>query len=170
MAISLRTASTGSVTGLEEPALRGLTKLQQILPSRPRHRVTAFQTALLLASAATSGVDAEALTAIAASCRDQRRIRIRYLGPPGRRRAKWSRTGWCTPRAAGTCWPGTWANTTGGPSASTGSNWRPDRPALASRRDRSHAKTPPPCSPAPLPGPLSPYGLKARPGLATKPS
>src|SRR5216684_7670214 len=38
VAISLHTATTGSVAGLEETALRALTKLQQMLPSRLRHR------------------------------------------------------------------------------------------------------------------------------------
>ncbi|NUP81193.1 MAG: HTH domain-containing protein, partial [Nonomuraea sp.] len=34
VAISLRMAATGSVTGLEEGALRALAKLRQVLPSR----------------------------------------------------------------------------------------------------------------------------------------
>ena len=42
VAISLHTAATGSVAGLEETALRALTKLQQMLPSRLRHRISAF--------------------------------------------------------------------------------------------------------------------------------
>src|ERR1700738_1644173 len=42
VAISLHTATTGSVAGLEETALRALTKLQQMLPSRLRHRISAF--------------------------------------------------------------------------------------------------------------------------------
>ena len=42
VAISLHTATTGSVAGLEESSLRALTKLQQTLPSRLRHRISAF--------------------------------------------------------------------------------------------------------------------------------
>src|SRR5919198_5909535 len=43
VAISLHAATTGSVAGLEESSLRALTKLEQTLPSRLRHRVSAFQ-------------------------------------------------------------------------------------------------------------------------------
>src|SRR3984885_16003077 len=42
VAISLRTAAAGSVTGIEETSIRALTKLQQMLPSRLRHRIGAF--------------------------------------------------------------------------------------------------------------------------------
>src|SRR6266702_5192117 len=38
VAISLHAATTGSVAGLEESSLRALTKLQQTMPSRLRHR------------------------------------------------------------------------------------------------------------------------------------
>ncbi|MGN9842146.1 helix-turn-helix transcriptional regulator [Nonomuraea sp. H19] len=79
VAISLRTAATGNVAGLEESSLRALAKLQQILPSRLRHRVSAFQAAMVpLAGAAAPAVNADLLTAIAAACRDQRRVRLRY--------------------------------------------------------------------------------------------
>lgn len=77
--ISLRTAATGSVTGLGEPALRALAKLQQVLPSRLRHRVTAFRSSVVpLTGAAAETVDADLLAAIAAACRDHRRIRLRH--------------------------------------------------------------------------------------------
>jgi predicted DNA-binding transcriptional regulator YafY len=83
VAISLRTAATGSVAGLEEAALRALAKLQQMLPSRLRHRVTAFQTSVPLTAGTAPGVDADLLTAIAAACRDHRRVRLRYQGRDG---------------------------------------------------------------------------------------
>jgi predicted DNA-binding transcriptional regulator YafY len=82
VAISLHTAATGSVAGLEETALRALTKLQQMLPSRLRHRISAFHaTTVALAGpgSAVDRVDPDLLTAIAAACRDQRRLRL-----PGR--------------------------------------------------------------------------------------
>src|ERR1700722_8819341 len=44
-----------------------------------------------------------------------------------------SRTGWCTPPTAGTCWPGTPTAATGGPSSWTGSRDRWARPAPPSR-------------------------------------
>ncbi|MGW0811268.1 helix-turn-helix transcriptional regulator [Nonomuraea sp. NPDC002799] len=84
VAISLRTAATGNVAGLEESSLRALAKLQQVLPSRLRHRVTAFQAAMVpLAGAAAPAVDADLLTALAAACRDRRRLRLRHRGRAG---------------------------------------------------------------------------------------
>ena len=86
VAISLHTATNGSVAGLEETALRALTKLQQMLPSRLRHRVGAFHatTVPLTGPGSTPGqVDPELLTTIAAACRDQRRLRLSYPGRDG---------------------------------------------------------------------------------------
>jgi predicted DNA-binding transcriptional regulator YafY len=85
VAISLHTAATGSVAGLEETSLRALTKLQQMLPSRLRHKVTAFRatTVPLTGPGSPAAVDPELLTGIAAACRDQRRLRFGYPGPDG---------------------------------------------------------------------------------------
>ena len=86
VAISLHTATTGSVAGLEETALRALTKLQQMLPSRLRHRISAFHaTTVALAGpgSAADRVDPDLLTTLAAACRDQRRLRLRYPGRDG---------------------------------------------------------------------------------------
>jgi predicted DNA-binding transcriptional regulator YafY len=86
VAISLHMAATGSVAGLEETALRALTKLRQMLPSRLRHRVSAFHatTVPLTGPGSPPGsVDPELLTAVAAACRDQRRLRLRYPGRDG---------------------------------------------------------------------------------------
>jgi predicted DNA-binding transcriptional regulator YafY len=86
VAISLRTAATGSVAGLEETALRALTKLQQMLPSRLRHRITAFHATTIPLTgpgAARDAVDPGLLTDVAAACRDQRRLRLRYDGRDG---------------------------------------------------------------------------------------
>jgi len=84
VAISLHTATTGSVAGLEESALRALTKLQQTLPSRLRHRISAFHaTTVPLTGPGRDQADPELLTAIAAACRDQRRLRLRYPGRDG---------------------------------------------------------------------------------------
>jgi predicted DNA-binding transcriptional regulator YafY len=86
VAISLHSATTGSVAGLEESSLRALTKLQQMLPSRLRHRIAAFQAATVPLTGPGSGpdrADPELLTAIAAACRDQRRLRLNYPGRDG---------------------------------------------------------------------------------------
>ena len=74
------------MAGLEESSLRALTKLQQMLPSRLRHRITAFQAATVPLTGPGSGpdrADPELLTAIAAACRDQRRLRLNYPGRDG---------------------------------------------------------------------------------------
>jgi predicted DNA-binding transcriptional regulator YafY len=89
VAISLHTSAAGSVAGLEETSLRALTKLQQMLPSRLRHRISAFHATTVPLTGPRSGpgtVDPDLLTAVAAACRDQRRLRLRYRGrndPPG---------------------------------------------------------------------------------------
>jgi predicted DNA-binding transcriptional regulator YafY len=86
VAISLHMAAAGSVAGLEETSLRALTKLRQMLPSRLRHRVSAFHTTTVPLTGPGSppdAVDPELLTAIAAACRDQRRLRLRYPGRDG---------------------------------------------------------------------------------------
>jgi predicted DNA-binding transcriptional regulator YafY len=86
VAISLHTATTGSVAGLEETALRALTKLQQMLPSRIRHRISAFHATTVPLAGPSSGLeraDPDLLTAVAAACRDQRRLRFRYPGGDG---------------------------------------------------------------------------------------
>ncbi|ROO85053.1 putative DNA-binding transcriptional regulator YafY [Actinocorallia herbida] len=78
-AISLRTAATGSVSGVEEAALRALTKLRQVLPARLRHRVTAFEAAALpLGAVPADAVSADLLAELAAACRDRVRIRFTY--------------------------------------------------------------------------------------------
>src|SRR6266699_3635260 len=86
VAISLHSAATSSVAGLEEISLRALTKLQQMLPSRLRHRITAFHTTTIPLTGPGSlrnAVDPGLLTDIATACRDQRRLRLRYLGRDG---------------------------------------------------------------------------------------
>lgn len=84
VAISLHSATTGSVAGLEETALRALTKLQAMLPSRLRHKITAFHAITLpLTGSSVGAVDPELLTSIAAACRDQRQLRLRYQGRSG---------------------------------------------------------------------------------------
>ncbi|MFE3223812.1 helix-turn-helix transcriptional regulator [Nocardia sp. NPDC059228] len=77
VAVGLRTAASGSVLGIEETSLRALTKLQQILPSRLRHRVSAFQNALPVPMRGPR-VGADTLIAIAAACRDHERLRFDY--------------------------------------------------------------------------------------------
>ncbi|MEE1758958.1 MULTISPECIES: helix-turn-helix transcriptional regulator [unclassified Streptomyces] len=80
--VGLRTAAEGTVTGVEEASLRALTKLEQVLPSRLRHRVTTLHHATVRAGAAPAPkVSPDTLMAIAEACRRHERLRFDYAGP-----------------------------------------------------------------------------------------
>ena len=85
VAVSLRLAAGGTVAGASEAALRALTKLDQVLPSRLRHRVRGIHDSIstLPGSAAAEAVDADALVAIAGACRDQVRLEFAYADRSG---------------------------------------------------------------------------------------
>jgi predicted DNA-binding transcriptional regulator YafY len=83
VAIGLRTAAAGSVTGIQETSVRALAKLEQVLPSRLRHRVNALQAATVEIAASGPTVDPEVLTAIAGACRDHQRLRFDYRDHDG---------------------------------------------------------------------------------------
>ena len=80
VAIGLRTAAGGTITGVEETALRALAKLEQVLPSRLRRRVNALQTYTVPVprDAGEPRVRAEVLTQLTAACRDHERLRFGY--------------------------------------------------------------------------------------------
>jgi biotin operon repressor len=78
VAVGLRTAAGGSVTGIQETSIRALAKLDQVLPSRLRNRVKALQAATVEIPAPGPAVDPEVLTAIAGACRDHQRLRFDY--------------------------------------------------------------------------------------------
>ena len=113
VAVGLRTAASGSVAGIEETSVRALAKLQQVLPSRLRRRVSAFQSYALAAPPRGPQVDPDVLTVIASACRDYERIRFDYRahsGAPSRRsvepyrlvndRRRWYLVAWDTDRDA----------------------------------------------------------------------
>jgi predicted DNA-binding transcriptional regulator YafY len=83
VAIGLRTAASRSISGFEETSVRALAKLQDILPARLRHRVSAFQSHLVPVPAFGPRVDPDVLTAIAGACRDQQRLRFDYRAHSG---------------------------------------------------------------------------------------
>ncbi|MFI0354353.1 helix-turn-helix transcriptional regulator [Actinomadura sp. 9N407] len=78
VAVGLRTAAGGAVTGIEETSVRALVKLEQVLPSRLRNRVNALYSHTTPITAAGVPVDAETLTTISAACRDHHRLRFDY--------------------------------------------------------------------------------------------
>ena len=83
VAVGLRTAAGGAVAGIEETSLRALVKLEQVLPSRLRHRVNALHSAMAAVQSGGPTVDAEVLTAIAATIRDRQRLRFDYARHDG---------------------------------------------------------------------------------------
>lgn len=85
VAVSLRTATGGAVEGLEETALRALTKLQQVLPPRLGRRVDALQSHTVRVSGQRRGprVEGELLALIAATARDREIMRFRYSDHSG---------------------------------------------------------------------------------------
>jgi predicted DNA-binding transcriptional regulator YafY len=78
IAVGLRTAARASVTGIEETSLRALVKLEQVLPTHLRRRVRALGSATVTMPDGGPTVDPQALTVIAAACRDSERVRFAY--------------------------------------------------------------------------------------------
>lgn len=85
IAVGLRSAASTSVTGIEETALRALVKLEQVLPSHLRRRVTALRaaTATLAPRGGGPTVDPDVLTVLAGACRDREHVRFAYRGRDG---------------------------------------------------------------------------------------
>src|SRR3954467_14753903 len=84
VALSLRTATSGAVTGLEETSLRALAKLEQVLPPRLRSQVSTLQTYTLhIRHRAGPTVDPALLSDLAAACRDHRGLRFDYADRRG---------------------------------------------------------------------------------------
>jgi predicted DNA-binding transcriptional regulator YafY len=81
--VSLRTAASHTVTGIEETALRALAKLEQVLPARLRERTAALQQATVQLPSLAPTVDPAALTAIAGACRRHERLAFGYTGRDG---------------------------------------------------------------------------------------
>jgi predicted DNA-binding transcriptional regulator YafY len=88
VAIGLRTAASASIAGIEETSVRALAKLEQVLPSRLRRRVSAFQSHALPMPSRGPQVDPDVLTLIASACRDHERIRFGYQAQSGAARRR----------------------------------------------------------------------------------
>ena len=79
IAIGLQSAADGAVTGIEESAVRALTKLDQVLPDRLRRQVATFAGAsIAIPGGGAPKVNAQSLTILAAACRDHERVRFDY--------------------------------------------------------------------------------------------
>jgi predicted DNA-binding transcriptional regulator YafY len=78
VAVGLRTAAGGTVTGIEETSLQALTKLDQVLPSRLRHRVHALHSYTVAVPSRGPTVHPDVLTIVAGACRDHDQLRFDY--------------------------------------------------------------------------------------------
>jgi predicted DNA-binding transcriptional regulator YafY len=81
VAVGMRTATGGSVTGIEESSLRVMSKLEQVLPPRLRRRVNALTTYTAAVPAGQRGpqISHELLTTIVHAARDHERLRFDYV-------------------------------------------------------------------------------------------
>jgi predicted DNA-binding transcriptional regulator YafY len=84
LAVGLRTAAQSGIAGVEDASVRALAKVVQVMPPRLRRRVDALRVATL-ATAFRSGpaVDAETLTTVAQTCRDEERLEFTYVARGG---------------------------------------------------------------------------------------
>jgi predicted DNA-binding transcriptional regulator YafY len=111
VAVGLRTAAGGSVAGIQESSLRALTKLEGVLPPQLRRRVGAVHAFTVPVPGMGPEVDPDALTTIAAACRDRLQLRFGYGagdGTASRRlvephrmvhvHGRWYLVAWCTTR------------------------------------------------------------------------
>lgn len=84
IAVGLRAGAGHAVEGVDEASVRALAKLEQVLPSRLRHRVATLQTAT---TALTSGdgptIAPETLTVMASTVAGRERLRFAYRAGDG---------------------------------------------------------------------------------------
>lgn len=88
VAVSLRTAAGGVVSGIEETSVRALSKIIQVMPPRLRRRADALQECTVPAIFSGPTVDGVVLSTLAQACRDDERLEFGYRkrdGVTGRR-------------------------------------------------------------------------------------
>ena len=84
IAVGMQAAANGAVAGIEEAAVRALTKVARVLPPRLRHRVDALSAVTVQGSwGDTQAVDSAALITVAQGCRDTERLQFDYLARSG---------------------------------------------------------------------------------------
>ena len=84
VAVGLRTAALGSITGIEETSIRALAKLEQVLPSRLRRRVSALGDATSAFGVDGPRIDADVLAGLAGACRDAHQLHFAYVAKDDR--------------------------------------------------------------------------------------
>ncbi|MDG5801913.1 WYL domain-containing protein [Streptomyces ossamyceticus] len=84
IAVGLRAGAGHAVEGVDEASVRALAKLEQVLPSRLRHRVSTLQAATTpLTSGDGATVTPETLTVIASAVAGNERLRFAYRAGDG---------------------------------------------------------------------------------------
>jgi predicted DNA-binding transcriptional regulator YafY len=89
IAVSLRLAAGGTVTGASEAALSTLAKLDQVMPPRLRSEVKAIHDSTVTLSTAQDLVDGDVLLTLARACRDLTRVRFGYDARDGAATERW---------------------------------------------------------------------------------
>ncbi len=81
VAVCLRLAAGGTVAGVGESALRALSKLDQVMPSRLRSQVSAVHdaTVTLTAPSSQEAVEPDVLMTLARACRDREHVTMEYV-------------------------------------------------------------------------------------------
>ncbi|MCT4356269.1 YafY family transcriptional regulator [Streptomyces sp. Je 1-79] len=84
IAVGLRAGAGHAIEGVEEASVRALAKLEQVLPSRLRHRVSTLQNATIpLTRGDGATVAPSTLTALAGAVTGQERLRFGYRAADG---------------------------------------------------------------------------------------
>ncbi|GAA3302427.1 YafY family protein [Streptomyces cinereospinus] len=84
IAVGLRAGAGHAVAGVEEASVRALAKLEQVLPSRLRHRVATLQTATTaLTGGDGPGIAPETLTVMASAVAGREKLRFAYRSGDG---------------------------------------------------------------------------------------
>ncbi|MCX4676500.1 transcriptional regulator [Streptomyces sp. NBC_01433] len=79
IAVGLRAGAGHAIEGVDEASVRALAKLEQVLPSRLRHRVSSLQHATVpLTRGDGSRIDPQTLTTLASAATGQERLRFTY--------------------------------------------------------------------------------------------
>ncbi len=111
IAVGLRTAAGGTISGIEEASVRALTKLEQVLPPALHRRISALQEAIVPVPRYGMPVESAALVTISQACRDRERLRFGYVRKDGDRadrtvephrlvsdHGRWYLVAWCLRR------------------------------------------------------------------------
>jgi predicted DNA-binding transcriptional regulator YafY len=84
IAVGLRAGAGHAIEGVDEASVRALAKLEQVLPSRLRHRVSTLQTATLsLTRGDGATIDTRTLTVLASAVTATERLRFGYRSGDG---------------------------------------------------------------------------------------